>query len=77
MQNVTTTIPYPGTAAVRGEWYFQDVVVYEKDKDSLKVTIRYAHDPKRDARVHVIMMSQDEKRFAQYDEIQLEDGSEL
>ena len=50
-------------------------MTYEKDKNSLRVTIRYAHDPKRQTRTHVIMMSKDQKRFAQYDEIEMEDGT--
>ena len=52
-------------------------MTYEKDKSSLRVTIRYAHDPKHQTRTHVIMMSKDQKKFAQYDEIELEDGTDV
>ena len=63
----TVTTPYRGTEAVSGIWHFQDEVVYEKDADTMRVTIQYAHDALRDSRKHVIMMKNDGSGFLQYD----------
>ncbi len=68
-------IPYFGsTATDAGVWVFEDEVTYEKDLDSMKVTIRYAHDMLKETRRHVIMMKNDGSNFLQYDEYTDEAG---
>ena len=61
--------PYAGTESVEGIWYFKDKVTYEKDRDTLKVSIEFGHDPRKDQRKHVIMMSVDQSKYLEYDEV--------
>lgn len=64
--------PYKGVeASSDGLWYFNDAFVYEKDKDSMKVTIQYSHD--RKDRKHVIMLSSDGTQYLHYDEVDVVD----
>ena len=64
---VGTAAPYAGLVQVDGVWYFHDEVTYEKDANTMKLTIRYAHDSQKTIREHVIMMSTDGTRYFQYD----------
>lgn len=61
--------PYPGTQSVEGIWYFKDKVTYEKDKDTLKVSIKFGHDARKDQRKRVIMMAVDQSKYLEYDEV--------
>ena len=61
--------PYFGTESKSGVWYFRDRVTYEKDEETLKVTITFAHDTRRNNRTRVIMMKQDKSKYLEYDEI--------
>ena len=74
--NVTAAIvgPYFGTDSVNGIWHFTDEITYEKDSETMKVTIRYAHDRLKESRAHVIMMKNDGSAFLQYDEYTLVEG---
>lgn len=68
------TAPYLGLSAEDGVWYFQDEIQYEEDSNIIRVSIRFAHDPLRASRRHVLMMSKtDPDMYFQYDEITHDD----
>lgn len=69
VESLQMETPYYGTVPVEGFWYFEDIVKYEKDKETMKITITYGHDRFSSTRNHVIMMSADGMRYLEYDEL--------
>jgi len=61
--------PYAGTQSIEGIWYFKDKVTYEKDKDTLKVSIQFGHDALSGQRKRVVMMAVDQSKYLEYDEV--------
>lgn len=48
--------PFKGLTVEDKEWVFVDEIEYMKDAYTILLKVRYAHDPKRSSRRHVIMM---------------------
>lgn len=73
--NHESVLPYPGLTANEGSWWFHDEITYEKDKRGYKISIRYAHDPFRDNRQHVmVQMDQSDgtEKFWSWDEVDMD-----
>eukprot|EP01031_Cornospumella_fuschlensis_P033917 gene33917-41047_t len=48
--------PFKGLTVEDKEWVFVDEIEYSKDAYTIRLKVRYAHDPKRSSRRHVIVM---------------------
>lgn len=71
--NLQDRRPFYGTTAEDGLWMFQDEIEYLLDAYSVQVKVRYAHDPLRDSRRHVVLMSlADTSKFVTYDEVTIQ-----
>ncbi len=71
--NLQDRRPFFGTMAEDGLWMFQDEIEYLLDAYSVQVKVRYAHDPLRDSRRHVVLMSlADMSQFVTYDEVTIQ-----
>eukprot|EP01040_Poterioochromonas_malhamensis_P015446 gene15446-17284_t len=65
--------PFIGTMAEDGLWMFQDEIEYLLDAYSVQVKVRYAHDPLRDTRRHVVLMDlSDPSKMVTYDEVTIQ-----
>eukprot|EP01040_Poterioochromonas_malhamensis_P016299 gene16299-18472_t len=65
--------PFIGTMAEDGLWMFQDEIEYLLDAYSVQVKVRYAHDPLRDTRRHVVLMDlKNPSKMVTYDEVTIQ-----
>jgi len=63
-------VPFFGMSPVDGKWFFRDEISYRKDKDTIQLKVRYAHDPYRASRIHVVMVDRNNpSRVLSYDEV--------
>lgn len=62
--------PFYGLGASDGKWYFDDEIYYSKDTNTVQLRVRYAHDPLKDRRVHVVLVDRnDPTHIVSYDEV--------
>ena len=62
--------PFYGLSPSDSKWVFADEIEYSKDKYSTRLRVRYAHDPLRDYRTHVILQDvSNPSRIVTYDEV--------
>lgn len=62
--------PFYGLGASDGKWYFDDEIYYSKDINTVQLRVRYAHDPLKDRRVHVVLVDRnDPTHIVSYDEV--------
>jgi hypothetical protein len=62
--------PFLGLIAEDNVWMFQDEIEYLLDTSSVQVRVRYAHDPFRDIRRHVVLMDlKNPSRMVTFDEV--------
>jgi hypothetical protein len=65
--------PFLGLIAEDHVWMFQDEIEYLLDTSSVAVRVRYAHDPFRDTRRHVVLMDlKNPNRMVTYDEVTIQ-----
>jgi hypothetical protein len=65
--------PFLGLIAEDHVWMFQDEIEYLLDTSSVQVRVRYAHDPFRDIRRHVVLMDlKNPNRMVTYDEVTIQ-----
>ena len=65
--------PFNGLGASDGKWYFDDEIHYSKDINTVQLRVRYAHDPMKDRRVHVVLVDRnDPTHIVSYDEVLIE-----
>lgn len=65
--------PFVGLSAEDNVWMFQDEVEYLLDSSSVQVKVRYAHDPFRSSRRHVVLMDlKNPSHMASYDEVTIQ-----
>jgi hypothetical protein len=65
--------PFLGLMAENNMWLFQDEIEYLLDTQSVQVKVRYAHDPFRSTRRHVVLMDlKNPSRMVTYDEVTIQ-----
>jgi len=63
-------VPFFGMTPIDGKWFFKDEITYRKDKDTIQLKVRYAHDPYRASRIHVVMVDRNNpSHVLSYDEV--------
>lgn len=65
---ISRMAPYPGLIPSEKSWRFSDLIEYYRDQYTIQMKIRYSHDPKKNYRQHVLLVSiSDPSKVISYD----------